>query len=155
MKKFKFSNFDRPRQESRTFRAKPNLKVREAFLHPIPFDPEDGLPPNSVEQSYCEGKRIMANRRRSYGITLWVIALLAGFGCAFLPEREVQVPWMTKEELKGRLEGPDLIILDVRKKPDWDKSSRKIQTAVHEDYERVKEWAGKYPQDKTLVLYCA
>lgn len=97
----------------------------------------------------------MANRRRSYGITLWVIALLAGFGCAFLPEREVQVPWMTKEELKGRLEGPDLIILDVRKKPDWDKSSRKIQTAVHEDYERVKEWAGKYPQDKTLVLYCA
>jgi rhodanese-related sulfurtransferase len=62
---------------------------------------------------------------------------------------------MTKEELKTRLGSPDLIILDVRKKPDWDAGRRKIPGAVHEDYERVKEWAGKYPPEKTLVLYCA
>jgi rhodanese-related sulfurtransferase len=48
-----------------------------------------------------------------------------------------------------------LIILDVRKKPDWDATSRKIPGAVHEDHGAVKEWAAKYPPDKTLVLYCA
>jgi rhodanese-related sulfurtransferase len=62
---------------------------------------------------------------------------------------------MTQEELKARLESPEFIILDVRKKPDWDTSSRKIRGAIHEDYEGLKEWAGKYPRDKTLVLYCA
>jgi len=97
----------------------------------------------------------MAERCQPYGITLWILTLLFGSGCALLPEREVQVPWMTKEELKVRLGSPEGIILDVRKKPDWDTSSRKIQGAIHEDYEGVKEWAGKYPRDKTLVLYCA
>jgi rhodanese-related sulfurtransferase len=62
---------------------------------------------------------------------------------------------MTREELKAMLGNPDVIILDVRKKPDWVTSNRNIQAAIHEDYERVKEWAGKYPRGKTLVLYCA
>jgi rhodanese-related sulfurtransferase len=62
---------------------------------------------------------------------------------------------MTKEELKGRLGSAGLIVLDVRKKPDWDASGRKIPGAIHEDYEGVKEWAGKYPRDEILVLYCA
>jgi hypothetical protein len=97
----------------------------------------------------------MVKRCRPYGLTLWMVTLLLGPGCAFLPEREVQVPWMTKEELKGRLGSPEFIILDVRKKPDWDASSRKIQSAIHEDYEQVKEWAGKYNRDNALVLYCA
>ena len=97
----------------------------------------------------------MASLRRFCSVTLWMITLLAGSGCALLPEREVQVPWMAKEELRARLGSQDLSILDVRKKPDWDTSSRKIRGAIHEDYERLKEWAGKYSRDKTLVLYCA
>jgi len=97
----------------------------------------------------------MGNRCKSYGLTLWIVTLLVGSGCTLLPGREVQVPWMTKEELKARLESPDWIILDVRKKPDWNTSSRKIPGAIHDDYVGVKEWAGKYPRDKTLVLCCA
>ena len=97
----------------------------------------------------------MFNRKRSYSITLSAIALLAWSGCVFMPEREVQIPWMTKEALKTRLGNPEVITLDVRKKPDWETSSRKIQGAVHENYEGVKEWAKKYPRNKTLVLYCA
>jgi hypothetical protein len=97
----------------------------------------------------------MANRSRPYSITLCLITLLVGPGCAFLPEREVQVPWTTREELRAQLGNPEVIILDVRKKPDWETSGQKIPGAVHEDYERVKEWSIKYPRDKTLVLYCA
>jgi rhodanese-related sulfurtransferase len=62
---------------------------------------------------------------------------------------------MSKEELREKLRNPEFVVIDVRKKPDWDKSSLKIQAATHEDYERVTEWAGKYPRDKTFVLYCA
>ena len=97
----------------------------------------------------------MLNHRQCRSMIPCILLLIFGSGCALLPEREVQVPWMTQEELKARLGCPEIIILDVRKKPDWDKSDRKIPGAFHEDYERVKEWAGKYPRDKNLVLYCA
>ena len=97
----------------------------------------------------------MANPFRSYVIALWIITFLVGSGCTLFPEREVQVPWMTQEELRGKLTNPEIVVLDVRKKPDWDRGGTKIRGAFHEDYERVKEWAGKYPRDKTLVLYCA
>ena len=98
---------------------------------------------------------IVINKSRSFGIVLWAGCLFFVSGCALVPEREVHGPWMTKEELKGRLGSAGLIVLDVRKKPDWDASGRKIPGAIHEDYEEVKEWAGKYPRDKILVLYCA
>ena len=67
----------------------------------------------------------------------------------------MQVPWISKDELRAVLGNPDWIILDVRKKPDWDKGTPRIPGAFHEDYEQVKDWAPKFPRDKTLVLYCA
>jgi hypothetical protein len=97
----------------------------------------------------------MANRSRPDSIILCLITLLVGPGCAFLPERGVQAPWTTREELKARLGNPEVIILDVRKKADWEASGQKIPGAVHEDYEGVKDWSIKYPRDKTMVLYCA
>jgi hypothetical protein len=75
--------------------------------------------------------------------------------CAFLPEREARISWVTKEELRASLGSADWVILDVRKRPEWDASSRKISGAIHEDYEQVKIWAPKYSQGKTLALYCA
>jgi hypothetical protein len=66
------------------------------------------------------------------------------------------VPRISKEELKSMLGNPEVIIIDVRVKGDWDKSKTKIQGAVREDPDRnVKSWAEKYSKDKTLVLYCA
>jgi rhodanese-related sulfurtransferase len=62
---------------------------------------------------------------------------------------------MTKEELKGLMGKPDVVIIDVRAKSDWEGSKEKIQGAVREDPKKVKDWAAKYPKDKTLIFYCA
>ena len=66
-----------------------------------------------------------------------------------------KVSKMTKETLKGMLENPDLVILDVRSGRDWSSSEFKIQGAHRADPGAIADWAGKYPPDKTIVLYCA
>jgi rhodanese-related sulfurtransferase len=82
-------------------------------------------------------------------LIFFVIGILATFAKA------AEVPRMTKDELKAMLGNPDLVILDVRTQSDWKGSDLKIQGAIREDPESVKSWAGKYPKNKTLVLYCA
>ncbi len=64
------------------------------------------------------------------------------------------VPMMTKEELKALLGNPDLVIFDVRLGSDYTSSDLKIKGAVRE-YGDIGTWVNKYPNDKTLVLYCA
>jgi predicted sulfurtransferase len=59
------------------------------------------------------------------------------------------------EELKGLLNNPDVIVLDVRAPGDWEGSDSKIQGAIRETWDNFDDWADKYPKDKTLVLYCA
>jgi len=68
--------------------------------------------------------------------------------------QDVEVPRMTKEELKTMLGNPHVIILDVRVGAEWRESKWKIQGAVREDPEKgVQPVAEKYPKDKTYVLY--
>jgi rhodanese-related sulfurtransferase len=62
---------------------------------------------------------------------------------------------MTKETLKGKLGDGDLVIVDVRLGKDWDASEFKIKGAVRGDLQDFDAWGSQYPQDKTLVLYCA
>jgi rhodanese-related sulfurtransferase len=62
---------------------------------------------------------------------------------------------MTKEELKAKLDNPDLVIVDVRLGKDWTGSDLKIKGAVREDPEAIDSWVNKYPKNKTLVFYCA
>ena len=131
------------------------FRRREAFLDRSPFDRKLDFQRIFFSRDHSTGNQMMVRRKRFCTTLLWGVFLLLGPGCVLLPGREVQVPWMTKEELKTRLGSPNLIILDVRKKPDWDATSRKIPGAVHENYGAVKEWAAKYPPDKNLVLYCA
>lgn len=64
------------------------------------------------------------------------------------------VPRMAKEELKGLLGNPDVVVLDVRTGRDWNDSGHKIKGAVREEG-AVFTWADKYPKGKTLVFYCA
>jgi len=65
-----------------------------------------------------------------------------------------EVPRIGKEELKGMLNDPQVVILDVRASGDWDNGSTKIQGAIREDPNKsAKSWAAKYSQDKTIVLY--
>ena len=66
-----------------------------------------------------------------------------------------EVPRMTKEELKPKLDNPDVVIVDVRVGKDWKGSEFKIKGAVRGDKKNISTWAGKYPKDKTLVFYCA
>ena len=60
---------------------------------------------------------------------------------------------MTKEELKGMLDSPDLIILDVRTGRDWDSSEFKIQGSIRAKPGDFAKWAPTHPKEKTLVLY--
>ena len=65
------------------------------------------------------------------------------------------VPRMTKEELKGHLGDPTVIILDVRTEKDWKASDLRIKGAIWENPAKVDTWLDKYVKDKTFVLYCA
>ena len=65
------------------------------------------------------------------------------------------VPLMSTEELKSRLGDADLVILDVRGSWDLVKSDNKIAGSVRAEPGGAKQWAGNYPKEKTIVLYCA
>ena len=62
---------------------------------------------------------------------------------------------MTPEQLKERLGDPQIVIIDARSTRSWDPSEHKIPGAVREDPGNVHAWAGRYPKEKTLVVYCA
>jgi rhodanese-related sulfurtransferase len=80
-----------------------------------------------------------------------LIFVAAGYGIA----RAEDAPMITVEKLSSFLGKPDLVILDVRTPYDWKKSDVKIKGAVREDPMKFGAWIGKYPKEKTLVLYCA
>ena len=63
------------------------------------------------------------------------------------------VPRITKEELMEKLADPGVVILDVRPEQQWKSTKLKIVGAIHEDPMAIESWAGKYPKDKTIVLY--
>jgi len=91
--------------------------------------------------------------KKRLSISLFAIFFTAGILATFA--KSADVPRMKKDELKARLDNPDLVILDVRSENDWKDGDSKIEGAVREDPESVKPWAEKYSKDKTLVLYCA
>ena len=66
-----------------------------------------------------------------------------------------ETPKMTKEDLKGRLGDPEVVVVDVRAGGSWTDSATKIKGAVREDPTAVQNWVEKYPKDKTLVFYCS
>ena len=89
-------------------------------------------------------------------ISLIIALLLLGFGIGPIMTWAGDVPRMTKEELKPMLGNPEVIIVDVRAGNDWNGSKEKIQGAVREDPNKnAKSWAGKYSQEKMMILYCS
>ena len=89
-------------------------------------------------------------RRYTAAVCSSLIVLVALHGYA-----GEKVPVISKEELKGMLDDPGVIVIDVRVDGAWKSSSQKIKGAVREDFYEVKAWAGKYPRDKMIVLYCS
>jgi hypothetical protein len=87
------------------------------------------------------------------GLCALVVLVLA---CATpMGAKSSEVPRMGKDELKAMLGKPELVLIDVRTQADWESSKAKIAGATREDPGHVDSWVGKYPKDKTLVLYCA
>jgi hypothetical protein len=66
-----------------------------------------------------------------------------------------EVPLMTKDELRSRLDKPDTVILDVRSGSDWTSSDQKISGALRSDPKAFSKWSNIYPKKDTIVLYCA
>jgi rhodanese-related sulfurtransferase len=93
----------------------------------------------------------MARRKfRIFAVVLSFIILGALTKMAWAAD----IPRISKEELKSMLGNPEVIIIDVRLKRDWDKSKIKIQGAMREDPNKdTKSWAEKYSKEKTIVLY--
>jgi rhodanese-related sulfurtransferase len=66
-----------------------------------------------------------------------------------------EAPRISKEEVKALLKDPSVAILDARISSDWKKSDKKIKGAVRVDPLDVGAWAGNYPKDKKIIVYCA
>jgi rhodanese-related sulfurtransferase len=105
-----------------------------------------------------KGGPFMKFKKRIAVVLALIFLLLAGLTQLTLAMgKRIEVPRMTKEELKASLllGNPDLVILDVRVGGEWEVSKEKIQGAIREDPKKVQTWADKYSKDKTLVLYCS
>ena len=90
---------------------------------------------------------------------VFAILLLSGFTqtalCAETASGPESVPRMTVEQLKSQLGNSDFAIIDVRADHDWQDSDIKIKGAIREDPSKLDSWINKYPQSKTIILYCA
>ena len=87
----------------------------------------------------------------------WVVAVAALvmmlMACAAALGGEA--PRITKEKAKALLGTQKAVFIDVRTDGDWNESGRKIKGAVREEPGEVDKWAGKYPKEKEIILYCA
>jgi rhodanese-related sulfurtransferase len=91
-------------------------------------------------------------RKRVWVLMAVVIGFLA-WGCYQFAVKDT-TPKMTKEELKPLMGDPNVVIIDVRLVDEWKNSESKIKGAVREDPEKtIRDWADKYPKDKTFVFY--
>jgi rhodanese-related sulfurtransferase len=64
-----------------------------------------------------------------------------------------QAPRITKDKLCSMLGAPDLVVIDVRTRRQWEQSETKIPGAVHEPPFESKQWGSKYDPDATVVTY--
>ena len=65
-----------------------------------------------------------------------------------------EVPRITVADVEKLMDNPDVVIIDVRKKKAWWRSTIKIHGAVREDPSTVSQWVEKYPKTKILIFYC-
>lgn len=93
------------------------------------------------------------NRRKNFAILICIVAAILIFASGGYAADDV--PRISKEELLAELDNPDLALLDARVVTDWRKSDKKIQGAVRVDPHDVSSWAGDYPKDGKIVVYCA
>jgi hypothetical protein len=64
-----------------------------------------------------------------------------------------EVPRITKEQLKGMLGNPDVVIIDARPMEQWKYSDQMIPGTVYEDPLTIQSWAHKYDKNRKIVVY--
>ena len=92
-------------------------------------------------------------RKRAVIVSVVLSLVLQGIWAVIALAQDV--PRMTQEELKGLIDKPEVVIIDVRANVDWLASNLKIKGALREDPRKVSSWIDKYPKDKTFVFYCS
>lgn len=95
----------------------------------------------------------MVTRKLIFLLLLPIIWGCGGMGGK--SDQEEAAPRIAKEDVRPMLGTADLVLLDVRSESDWAESDMKIKGATRENARDYAQWSGKYPKDKTLVLYCA
>jgi len=88
-------------------------------------------------------------------LSLTILGVLVVFIACTNTQRPNDVPRISKDEMKAKLGSPDVVLLDVRAKKDWEGNNEKITGAVRMDPQTVETWASTLPKDKEIVLYCA
>jgi rhodanese-related sulfurtransferase len=58
------------------------------------------------------------------------------------------------EELKKLLESKDVVLLDVRRKADYDADPHLIPGAAWRNPEEIESWSRELPQGSPVVVYC-
>jgi hypothetical protein len=92
---------------------------------------------------------------RLKSLTYLIVSLyLMAFGAFLISSVAAEeAPKMTKEELRGVLDHPDVVVLDVRYSESWQDSDLMIKGATRGNPANFDSWADEYPKEKTLVLY--
>ncbi len=93
---------------------------------------------------------------RKKGTAVVVLLCIAGLlAMASTVCAQGEIPRISKEEAKEKLDDSAVIFLDARRGSDWRASQYKIKGAVKENPGDVDQWAEKYDAGKTYIVYCA
>ncbi|BAU47774.1 sulfurtransferase [Sulfurifustis variabilis] len=57
-------------------------------------------------------------------------------------------------ELKPLVENRSAVVLDVRRKSDYDSDNARLPGAQWRDPEKIAEWSTSLPKDSDVVIYC-
>ena len=57
-------------------------------------------------------------------------------------------------ELKPLVENRSIVVLDVRRKSDYDSDKARLPGAQWRDPEKIAEWSASLPKDSDVVIYC-
>jgi rhodanese-related sulfurtransferase len=58
-------------------------------------------------------------------------------------------------DLRAALQKADgVVVLDLRRKADYDKDTVTLPTAQRREPDKIAEWSGALPKDKEIVLFC-
>ena len=83
-----------------------------------------------------------------------LIIVLFGLFSTF-PALGMDIPIMSKENLKEKLGSGEITILDARSGNHWDGSIFKIPGALRTPADQIEIWSTRFNKNQKLVVYCA